>query len=199
MSPRCYAVYPECLSSHCDLPIGHDGSHETPDAENCFESEEHATRAYLGLREDLALTRGRMAETENALVRAEHERYEAQRHAVWWKERTRASINRVRALRAALRHERAKQPRALTAEDITAGMIGRALDTLDDGGNPYFASVAEARQILTYVLTEPQRPEGAEEIEAILAVSPLGAEPVRRERAKHLAERGVRVTAEGQR
>ena len=199
MSTRCYAVYPDCPSTHCDSPIDHDGPHETPNGKNRFESEEHATRAYLRLREDLAFTRGRLAKTENALVRAERERDEAQRHAAWWKERTRASINRVRALRAAPRHERAKQRRALTAEDITAGVIGRALDTLDDGGNPFFASVAEARQVLTYVLTRPQRPEGAEEIEAILADSPLDPEPVRRELAKHLAERGVRVTAEGQR
>src|SRR5690625_6114475 len=65
----------------CDSPIGHDGSHETPDGKNCFESEEHATRAHLGLREDLAFTRGRLAKTENALVRAERERDEAQRRS----------------------------------------------------------------------------------------------------------------------
>src|SRR5690625_945625 len=94
MSTRCYAVYPDCPSTHCDSPIDHDGPHETPNGKNRFESEEHATRAYLRLREDLAFTRGRLAKTENALVRAERERDEAQRHAAWWKERTRASINR---------------------------------------------------------------------------------------------------------
>ena len=87
------------------------------------------------------------------------------------------------------------EPRPFTPDDITDEMVERALDAADQ----YEAVVinkAIIREALTAALTEPPaRPEGAEEIEALVDTWKLHAEP-RPTLPDFLAEHGVRVVTE---
>ena len=69
-----------------------------------------------------------------------------------------------------------EQPRPLTADDITDEMIDRAGGTYVNAlrNRGYTASMKDShtreafREALTAALTEPNRPEGAEKVEAVL-------------------------------
>ncbi|MDN5659018.1 hypothetical protein, partial [Brevibacterium sandarakinum] len=99
----------------------------------------------------------------------------------------------------------AEKSRRLTADDITDGMMARGLSAYwgqYQNGN----DEEVVRDILASALTEPQRPEGAEDIKPEIqswlrsATGGVGAlTPERVERlADFLAERGVRVVTEEQ-
>lgn len=97
-----------------------------------------------------------------------------------------------------------EKTRALTASDVTNEMVKRATDAYvvqrrTDGQLGYVTpDLREAvKMALLAALTEPPtRPEGAEELEAVLSGSPLGPEAVRESLADYLATNGVRVTTE---
>ena len=99
--------------------------------------------------------------------------------------------------------EAAKNPRPLTADDITDEMVRRALDATGRKQtvvNSLTGSIM--RQALTDALTmPPARPEGAEEIEAVLREEwsfsdEDGGEEAFADLAGRLAQRGFRVVSE---
>ena len=82
--------------------------------------------------------------------------------------------------------------RPLTADDITDEMVERAYAW---GEGNSIAPRAGMRALLAAALAEPSRPEGAEEIEAVIRkVVPSHPEDHYGDLADRLAERGVRVT-----
>lgn len=95
---------------------------------------------------------------------------------------------------------RAGQPRRLTADDFPVealeGMAQRLRDEAQEWLLTKGMTLALARVLITAALTEPPaRPEGAEEIEAILSELPDTMLPATDAgRADLLASRGVRVT-----
>ena len=112
-------------------------------------------------------------------------------------ERARDHLATVLATTTRQRDEADKRnARPLTADDITDEMVERALAVerrvYDDG---YTTEPGTMRELLTAALTEPARPEGAEEIEAVIRkVVPSHPEDRYGDLADRLAERGVRVT-----
>lgn len=116
------------------------------------------------------------------------------------------AIESVKEASALINSLRAEQPSTITADDFSVEAIDRAQDVVDDaplnvrwvGGSGHIATHADPRQVVFDVITAltppPSRPEGAEELEAVLSESPLGPEAVRGSLADFLAERGVRVT-----
>ena len=128
--------------------------------------------------------------------KAEQERDEARRHecsdldAHWRLDETLASLKEANATVASLR---AEPTRPLTANDITYEMVKRAQREEERQRGDWTAPTA-MRHILTAALT-PARPEGAEEIEAVIRkVVPSHPEDRYGDLADRLAERGVRVT-----
>lgn len=98
-----------------------------------------------------------------------------------------------------------EKTRALTADDITDEMVQRASEVIEVFAPSERWPGSAARWVLEAALTEPQRPEGAENIEALLEGMPadLIGGPLTAHEARtladHLAEHGVRVTTEEER
>lgn len=122
---------------------------------------------------------------DEAMARAER----AERERDEWKDS---------AIKAMADLERAEQPRPLTADDITDEMVKRGNDAwsaLRSPENTFPRLIVET--ILRAALTEPSRPEGAEEIEDLLADwfgendSP---DQSNRDLADYLVRKGVHVT-----
>lgn len=88
-----------------------------------------------------------------------------------------------------------EQPRGFTGEDITDEMVGRGYDVLTSTTK---IGVPFVRELLTAALTVPTRPEGAEEIEALIRESDDGTiDPtITRKVADFLASRGVTAPEE---
>ena len=61
-----------------------------------------------------------------------------------------------------------RNPRPLTADDITYEMVERALAVERREYDGYTTEPETMRELLTAALTEPTRPEGAEKVEAVL-------------------------------
>ena len=96
-------------------------------------------------------------------------------------------------LAAAVARADKAESRPLTADDITDEMVERGRAAFWGGD---LTIAGRVRQVLTAALTEPPtRPEGAEEIEAVIRkVVPSHPEDSYGDLADRLAERGVRVT-----
>ena len=133
--------------------------------------------------------------------KAEKERDEARRHecsdldAHWRLDETLASLKEANATVASLR---AEQPRPLTADDIEQ-LVTQNRYRVADAIRALYPEEAMATDVLAHTvitaLTEPTRPEGAEEIEAVIRkVVPSHPEDRYGDLADRLAERGVRVT-----
>lgn len=138
--------------------------------------------------------------------KAERERDEARAYAGRASERWRKELTLRLEVADELRRLRATQARPLTPDAITDEMVERAVNAYatrrwNDGAEGYLSHKHNdaMREALTLALTEPPaRPEGAEEIEALLA----GSWPIDREglsaAADDLAMNGVRVVTEEQ-
>ena len=111
-------------------------------------------------------------------------------------ERARDHLATVLATTTRQRDEADKRnARPLTADDITYEMVERALAVERREYDGYTTEPETMRELLTAALTEPTRPEGAEEIEAVIRkVVPSHPEDRYGDLADRLAERGVRVT-----
>ena len=141
------------------------------------------TRNHLSLQKHIAdqdhIIRVRNAEIaalRKRAEKAEQERDEARRHecsdldAHWRLDETLASLKEANATVASLR---AAQPRPLTADDITHEMVKRAQREEERQRGDWTAPAA-MRRILTAALTEPTRPEGAEELARLIATADVG-------------------------
>lgn len=128
--------------------------------------------------------------------KAERERDEARTNATYWENTSAALTGAVERWQ-----RRAENPRPLSAADITDEMIERARNApcFDGRISP---SPGIVREILTAAMTEPPaRPDGAEEIEAVLREEwsfsdEDGGEEAFADLAGRLAQRGFRVVSE---
>ena len=113
------------------------------------------------------------------------------------------AVESVKEANSLINSLRAAESRPLTADDVTDEMVDRGLDALDEEA-AVSVTIPTMRAVLTAALTEPTRPEGAEEIEEVLwngseddEMTVLDSED-RRLISNYLASRGVRVVAEEQ-
>ena len=155
---------------------------------------------------DAEQARADTADVHDQLLRAEQELCEADRRILDAEQARDKALRTAKealdshdeTLRDIAEGKYAAEPRPLSPDEITDGMVERARKRGSElAGAVWDASVIEA--ILAAALTEPpSRPDGAEEIEAILTgeVEVIGPNAAR-EIADSLASRGVRVVKDG--
>ena len=136
-----------------------------------------------GAQETVTLLRGRLTPTGHALLKIAYSdggKSDCYVNLAWLRDRA---------------DQLADTPRPLPPDAITDEMVGRGYDALMSTTK---IGVPFVRELLTAALTEPPaRPEGAEEIEALVEKSLSGdalSDAQVRALADFLAERGVRVT-----
>ena len=149
------------------------------------------TRNHLNLQKHIAdqdhIIRVRNAEI--AALRKRAEKAEQERDS--WESIAQQTARSIDALRA-------EQPRTLTADDIEQ-LVTQNRYRVADAIRALYPEEPMATDVLAHTvitaLTEPTRPEGAEEIEAVIRkVVPSHPEDRYGDLADRLAERGVRVT-----
>ena len=149
------------------------------------------TRNHLNLQKHIAdqdhIIRVRNAEI--AALRKRAEKAEQERDS--WESIAQQTARSIDALRA-------EQPRTLTADDIEQ-LVTQNRYRVADAIRALYPEEAMATDVLAHTvitaLAEPTRPEGAEEIEAVIRkVVPSHPEDRYGDLADRLAERGVRVT-----
>ena len=154
------------------------------------------TRNHLNLQKHIAdqdhIIRVRNAEI--AALRKRAEKAEQERDEV--RDAWEGAVESVKEANSLINSLRAAESRPFTPDDITDEMVERAREEFFGGdvGGPVSgpSSARRWRAALTAALTEPPRPEGAEEIEAYMReLVTSHPEDHYGELADHLASRGV--------